>query len=46
MGELVNRSESTRRQYLRFFNRFSEFTGKSADQLLKQRKEDLSSSDQ
>jgi len=45
LGEIVNRSESTKRQYVRFFERFCDFAGKGPNELIEQRKQDLQSTD-
>ena len=45
MGELANRSESTRKKYKRYFSLFCEWIGKTADELVTERKEDLKEED-
>jgi len=45
MGEIANRSGSTRSKYRSYFSRFCEWVGKSPEQLILQRKEDLKSDD-
>jgi len=45
MGELVNRSESTRFKYKVYFERFCSWAGKTPDELLEQRKRDLKADD-
>jgi integrase len=45
LGELANRSESTKDHYAKFFHKFCEFCGSSAEELLEQRGADLKSDD-
>jgi integrase/recombinase XerD len=45
MGELANRSEGTRNKYMEYFSKFCEWAGKTANELVEQRKEDLKSDD-
>jgi hypothetical protein len=45
IDELGNRSESTLDLYLRMFQKFLDFTGKTPDELLQQRAEDQRSPD-
>jgi len=45
MGELANRSEGTRGKYKEYFDKFCGWLGKTADQLVEQRKQELKSDD-
>ena len=45
IGELGNKSDATKQKYKEYFIKFSEFTRKSPDELLEQRKQDVKSED-
>ena len=45
IGELGNKSDATKQKYKEYFIKFSEFTRKSPEELLEQRKQDVKSED-